>query len=314
MHLFLRLFGSLILWACMAIILVLVVLLPRETESHRVGVKDVMSYHFTWDGYKQNIYDYVKEVKTKKSLGTTVFNQPVETELLLYFKRSIAILLPAMLLSIMIGIYKGVFDYQFQNNKIGRLFGRGSTWLGQAVPDFFLIFLFQTLLSLAISHSLLPRVDLYGNDKWYSIFLPILFLSMYPAFIIAKYTYQALDEEDEKDYIKTAKAKGVPDRVILWRHILKNCYPKLLQHFMPVILTLFSGMFIVEFLTSYHGIGYRLIAAIHIKSKFFAGEAFPIDVPAVIGFSLLIMALLLFAQWTQQLLEFFLNPKKGERL
>ncbi|MDQ6595304.1 ABC transporter permease [Bacillus salipaludis] len=314
MHLCLRLFGSLLLWGCMAIILILVILLPRETESHRVGVKDVMSYHFTWDGYKQNIYDYVEGVKTKKSLGTTVFNQPVETELLLYFKRSIAILLPAFLLSIMIGIYKGVFDYRFQNNKIGRLFGRGSTWLGQAVPDFFLIFLFQALLSLAISHSLLPRVDLYGNDKWYSIFLPILFLSMYPAFIIAKYTFQALEEEDEKDYIKTAKAKGVPDRVILWRHILKNCYPKLLQHFMPIVLILFSGMFVVEFLTLYHGIGYRLIAAIHIKNKFMAGEAFPIDVPAVIGFSLLIMVLLLFAQWIHQLLEFFLNPKRGERL
>lgn len=298
----------------MAIILILVILLPRETESHRVGVKDVMSYHFTWDGYKQNIYDYVEVVKTKKSLGTTVFNQPVETELLLYFKRSIAILLPALLLSIMIGIYKGVFDYRFQHNKIGRLFGRVSTWLGQAVPDFFLIFLFQTLLSLAISHSLLPRVDLYGNDKWYSIFLPILFLSMYPAFIIAKYTFQALEEEDEKDYIKTAKAKGVPDRVVLWRHILKNCYPKLLQHFMPIILILFSGMFVVEFLTLYHGIGYRLIAAIHIKNKFMAGEAFPIDVPAIIGFSLLIMVLLLFAQWIHQLLEFFLNPKRGERL
>jgi ABC-type dipeptide/oligopeptide/nickel transport system permease component len=80
---------------------------------------------------------------------------------------------------------------------------------------------------------------------------------------------------------------------------------------MPIILMLFSGMFVVEFLTSYHGIGYRLITAIHIKSIFMAGEPFPIDVPAVIGFSVLILVLLLFAQWINQILEYFLNPKKG---
>lgn len=113
------------------------------------------------------------------------------------------------------------------------------------------------------------------------------------------------------DYIKTAKAKGVPDRVVLWKHILRNCYPKLLQHFMPIILTLFSGMFVVEFLTLYHGIGYRLVTAIHIKNIIFAGEALPIDVPAVIGFSLLIMMLLLVAQWIGQILDYVLNPKRG---
>lgn len=108
MNLLLRLLSSLLLWVFMGIILILIVLLPRETESHRVGTVDVMSYHFTWDQYMDNVIAYLEEVKTKKSLGTTVFEQPVETELSLYFKRSIVLLLPAMLLSIIIGIYKGV--------------------------------------------------------------------------------------------------------------------------------------------------------------------------------------------------------------
>ncbi|MBL4953320.1 ABC transporter permease [Neobacillus sp. OS1-32] len=312
MNLFFRLFGSLLLWVSMALIVILIVLLPRDTQSQRVGVKDVMSYHFTWDNYKNNIYHYAEEVKTTKSLGTTVFNQPVEVELWLYFKRSMVVLIPAMFLSILLGITKGVFDYRLQRNKLGRFFGRGSTWLGQAVPDFFLVFLVQTLLSLAMSHGF-PRLRMYGNEEWYSFLFPIVFLSMYPAFVIARYTFQALEEEEEKGYVHTAKAKGVPDRTILWKHMLKNCYPKLLQHYMPIILLLFSGMFVVEFLTSYHGIGYRLIAAIQLKSKFAAGQALPIDVPAVIGFSLLVMVLLLAAQWTGQILEYFLNPKKGGR-
>lgn len=310
MNLFLRLLSSLLLWVCMATIVILIVLLPRDTVSHRVGVKDIMSYHFTWKNYEKNIDDYFEEVKTKKSLGTTKFDQPVESELLFYFKRSIIVLLPAMVLSIFFGICKGVFDYRFQAHKLGQFFGRGSTWMGQAVPDFFLIFLFQTFLSLAMNHGF-PKIHMFGNDVWYSFFFPIIFLSMYPAFVIARYTFQALEEEDEMDYIKTAKAKGVPDRVVLWKHILGNCYPKLLQHFMPIILMLFSGMFVVEFLTLYHGIGWRLITAIHIRYSIMAGEPLPIDAPAVIGFSLLLMVLLLLAQWINQILNYVLNPKRG---
>ncbi|MDP4084302.1 MAG: ABC transporter permease [Bacillota bacterium] len=308
MNLFFRLLGSLCLWICMALIIILIVLLPRDTVSHRVGDLDVMSYHFTWNQYQKNITNYFEEVKTKKSLGTTNFDEPVEVELLLYFKRSIIILIPALFLSIFIGINKGIFDYRHQT-KFGRFFGKGTTWLGQSVPDFFLIFLVQTFLSVAMRHGL-PRMDMYGDDRWYNIFFPIIFLSMYPAFIIARYTSQALDTEDEQDYIKTEKAKGVPDRMVLLKHTLRNCWPKLLQHFMHIVLTLFSGMFVVEFLTLYHGIGSRLITAIHIRYSIMPGEPLPIDVPAVIGFSLLVMVLLLIAQWISQILDYFLDPLK----
>lgn len=308
MNLFIRLFGSLCLWICMAFILILIVLLPRDTVSHLEGTMDVMSYHFTWNKYEDNITHYFDEVITKKSLGTTLYDEPVEVELSLYFKRSIVILIPAMFLSIFIGINKGIYDYQHQS-KIGRFFGKGATWLGQSVPDFFLIFLVQTLISTAMRHGL-PRMDMYGDDKWYNVFFPIIFLSMYPACIISRYTSQALEEEDEQDYIKTAKAKGVPDRIVLMQHTLRNAYPKLLQHFMPIILTLFSGMFVVEFLTLYHGIGSRLITAIHIRYSIMPGQSLSIDVPAVIGFSLLLMVLLLIAQWTSQILNYYLDPVK----
>jgi oligopeptide transport system permease protein len=309
-NLIVRLLSSLLLWVCMAVIIVLIVLLPRDTQSNSVHMKEVLFYHFTWDNYKQNITHYLVDVKTHKSLGTTAFKEPVEIELSLYFKRSIIILLPALFLSIIIGIYKGVFDYRYKN-KLGRFFGKGATWLGQSVPDFFLIFLVQTVLSIAMRHGL-PRMDMYGDDQWYNIFFPIIFLSMYPAFVIAKYTSQALEEEDEQDYIQTARAKGIPERVILWKHILRNCWPKLLQHFMTIVLTLFSGMFIVEFLTFYHGIGTRLITALHIKYSIFPGESLPIDIPAVIGFSLLFMVLFLVAQWINQILTYFLVPKRKE--
>ncbi|MGV3466171.1 MAG: ABC transporter permease subunit [Heyndrickxia sp.] len=303
---------SLLLWLAMAIGIIFIVLLPRDTGSYRVDMQEVMSYHFTWSNYSNNISHYMKDVISHKSLGTTNYDQPVEKELWLYLKRSIVILLPALFLSILIGVYKGVFDYKHKN-KLGRIFGKGATWLGQSVPDFFLIFLIQTILSMGMRHGL-PRLDMYGDEEWYNIFFPIIFLSMYPAFIIAKYTAQALEEEDDQDYIRTARAKGIPERVILWKHILRNCLPKLFQHFMPIVLTLVSGMFVVEFLTFYHGIGYRLITALHIKNSIMPGAALPIDIPAVIVFSLLLMFFFVVAQWISQIVTYFLDPtRKGSK-
>ncbi|MGE6260206.1 ABC transporter permease subunit [Heyndrickxia sporothermodurans] len=310
MKLVIKLFSSLLLWCSIALLLILLILLPRDTESYRDGYLDVMSYHFTWEGYKNNIIQYWDNVKTNKSLGVTERDQPVEEELLLYGFRSIVILIPALILSILIGIYKGVFDYRHKG-RLGSLFGKGATWLGQSVPDFFLIFLIQNLLSIAMQYGF-PRIDMFGDEEWYNVFMPIIFLSMYPAFIIARYTTQALEEEDQQDYIKTARAKGVPETTILWKHILRNCCPKLLQHFMPIFLTLLSGMFIVEFLTMYRGIGTRLIYALHIKYAIMPGESLPIDIPAVIGFSLVFMLFLLIAQWISQIASYYLVPINKE--
>lgn len=310
MKLILRLVSSLLLWALMAFLVIMLVLLPRDTQSYRDGYLDVMSYHFTWDAYKNNITQYWDQVKEHKSLGITSYEQPVEVELLHYGLRSVKILIPAFLLSIVLGIYKGVFDYRHRSS-LGRFFGKGVTWFGQSVPDFFLIFLIQNLLSIAMHYGL-PRFDMYGDEKFSNIILPVIFLSMYPAFVIARYTSQALEEEDEQDYIKTARAKGVPEKAILWKHILRNCWPKLLQHFMPIVLMLLSGMFVVELLTSYRGIGTRLIYALNIKYVIMPGQSLPIDIPAVIGFSMAFMVLLLLAQMINQLINHYVVPVRKE--
>lgn len=306
--LFIRLIGSLLLWCGISIILVLFILFPRDTGTFKYGDTDIMYFELNWDQYKENIKNYSEFVKEHKSLGITSREEPVEVELKHYFKKSIIILLPALFLSIVLGIWKGVLDYKFRG-KFGRFFWRGTTWLGQSVPDFFLIFLVQTLLIIAMRHGF-PRIDMFRDGTLSNVLFAIFFLSMYPAFVIARYTCKAMEEEEEQDYIKTARAKGVPERVVLWRHILRNSLPKLHQHFMPIVLSLLTGMFVVELLTFYEGIGTRLLFAMHIKYTIMPGEPLSIDTSAVIGYSLLLMVMLLVAQWIDQILTFVLDPKR----
>jgi oligopeptide transport system permease protein len=299
-----------VLWVVVAFVLVLLVLLPRETQSHREGYKDIMTYEFSWSAYKHNIINYWEEVKENKSLGITRYEIPVEEEMRHFGWRSVKIVIPALFISIIVGVYKGMYDYRNQKG-LGRLWGKRATWLGQAVPEFISIIFIQTVLFGASRYGF-PDVDIYGDDKWYNIFLPILFLSMFPAAIIARYTAQALEEEDNQDYIKTARSKGIGEKAVLWRHAMRNCWPKLLHQSMPIMMTLLSGMFIVEFLSIYNGIGYRLVVALQIVKVYTPGQPMPIETSAVIGFSLLFMAVLLIVQWLVALLEYFLIPvKKG---
>jgi len=311
MKLLLRLATSLLLWIIMMVILVLIILLPRDMEVKRIGVKDHMSYHFTWSGYKENIQQYLADVKENKTLGTSVAHQPVEWELAHYGKRSIAILVPALIISFLIGILKGVFDYR-RNRGLWKVLGEGTTWLGQSIPDFFIIIILELIISLTI-HRMFPHLQLYGIEHWYNIFLPILFLSMYPAAVIANYTTQALKEEDDQDYIRTARAKGLPETIILWKHVLRNCWSKILIHFMPIILTLLSSMVIVEYMTLYRGMGTRLMEAIKIKDTIASTDTIlPIETPTVIGFSLEFMIILLLAQWVSQVIKHFLIPVRKD--
>lgn len=310
MKLIIRLGGSLLIYGLISTLLVLLVLMPREISSQREGAIDVLSYHFSWSAYQENISAYLKGVQENKTLGMTIYNDPVEKELLYYGARSIKILIPAFIISLFLGIWKGVYDYRHERGA-GRLAGRGSTWLLQSLPDFFFIMIIQMFLFFCMRNGIW-KPDIYGDEEWYNILLPIIYLAMYPVSLIARFTAEALEEEEGADYIRTARSKGASERTVIWKHALKNCWPKLLGHFMPIALTILSAMFVVEYLSMYRGIGTRLIRALQFTGFVKTEQPMEIDTAAIIGFSLLLMGVLLILHWIHQILTYFLSPKGKE--
>lgn len=310
MRLILKLLGACLFWCGVALAVVLVVLLPRETDSYRTGPMDNMHYNFTWESYKNNIVNYYENVKENKTLGITVYEIPVEEELAHYGKRTVKILIPAIFLSVILGIWKGVYDYT-RTGKAGRLFGKYTTWLGQSLPDFFLIFLIQTFLFF-LMHNTFIKVDMYGDEHWFNLIMPTLFLAMYPVSLIAKYTAEALQEEEGQDYVRTAMSKGAKRKTVVHRHMLPNCYPKLVQHFMPIVVLMLSSMFVIEFLTMYRGIGTRLVYALSVPEILIPGAPIQMDTGAIIGFSLAILAVLFAVQVIDSILKHFVNKRQKE--
>lgn len=68
-------------------------------------------------------------------------------------------------------------------------------------------------------------------------------------------------EELGKDYVRSARAKGLSEQVVIWRHAFRNALLPLLSALGPTFAFLVTGVFIIEFLFNIPGIGYETLIA-----------------------------------------------------
>jgi oligopeptide transport system permease protein len=317
---FLHLSGLTIMWLFVTLILILIVLLPRgelKVDFTESRVNMTKQYEesittFSWESYKQNIVHTFQYVKEHKSLGQTVHLLSVEYEVWRYFRKSLIILVPAAFLSMVFGILKGVYDFSSKRRKYN-LLGEGVTNFFLAVPDFFIILSTQ-LIILAIINYGFPFIDVYGSETWSNKILAILFLSMYPMFYIAKITNSAIGEQAGQDYVRTALSKGISIRKIVWRHMLGNCWLKIISHFNTIVLYLLSNLFIVEFLMGYRGGAYRFYKAFEIKKVFTILDVMEIDNRVIIGFVIIFTFIVFISQVVSKLASLHLLRKEGNEI
>ncbi|MDZ5471419.1 ABC transporter permease [Bacillus sp. 31A1R] len=313
MHFGIKLLGGFLFWLFISFLLILMIMIPREASYQKVKNSHHYQggYEYSFEQHKENVITYFKTVFEQKSLGKSSIDAPVEKEMLHYFKRTLTIIIPAFLLSSIFGVLKGIYDYR-QSMTWKNWTGNGTTWLFQSLPDFFIIIAVQYGL-LSLMDIGFPHIDLYGYEHWYNILLPVFFLTIYPLSYIARITSSAIGAQEGKDYITTAKSKGLSERIILYRHMLWNCWPQIISQFLTIMLILISSSIIVEYLTFYRGAGKHLIDALQLKKSFLVGQHFPVDLPTVSGFALGFMLLVLVSLWIQQSISHLLigSSRKG---
>lgn len=292
-------------WLLLFLILILF-LVPGKTDQIQMYNEFKPIYDFSLEAYKNNIREYIHVLIKEHSLGLTHYNVPVSQELLHYFTRSFRVVFPAFFLSILLGMAKGIWDF-YNSDKKWNIFGNGTTWLGQSLPDFFFVIAIQYVLLLLIRVGF-PYIDLFGYDHWYNIFFPIIFLSMYPLFFIARITSTALAAEANKDYVRTARALGASTRTILLRHMLKNALYTILTHFFTVMVLLIGSLPIVEFLTFYRGAGRRIIEAFGVNPGIPRPPSIGLETNTAIGFMVTFLLILYIALWISNVIKAWIIP------
>lgn len=163
---------------------------------------------------------------------------------------------PALLLSLVLGIVLGVKQATTRKGWVRTTLFLGET-LGIALPNFVV-----ALLLLMIFGLILGWFPVVGLTTPAHYILPILALSAYPMATIARYTSNAYEAQLESDYVLLAKAKGLSETTILWKHILKNVLGSILNYVGPLAAFLLTGSFVVENIFTIPGLGREFVNSI----------------------------------------------------
>lgn len=167
--------------------------------------------------YLVQIGTYFWNILTKGTLGQSyVYKQPVLDMILLRLPITIKIGFFAALLSALIGIPLGILAAVKQNS----IFDYISTVLSvilSAMPAFFLCLILMLFFSVR-----LKWFPVQGIADWKGYILPIVATGVMPIAMTCRMTRSSMLEVIRQDYVRTARAKGVPERTIIWKHTLKN--------------------------------------------------------------------------------------------
>jgi oligopeptide transport system permease protein len=168
----------------------------------------------------------------------------------------------AILIALLIGIASGVIG-AVKPNSVADLSTLGVAMVGISLPSF----VTGTVLLLVFSIWLgwFP-VAQWGTLR--SIALPAFALSLPFAAYIARLTRMGMIEALGADYIRTARAKGNPERVVLLKHALKNAFLPVLSFLGPATAMAMTGSFVIERVFTVPGMGEHFISAVQNNDYF----------------------------------------------
>ncbi len=164
--------------------------------------------------------------------------------------------LMAFTLSVVIGIPLGIIA-SLGHNRWPDYLATFISMLGIATPSFILAVLLIVIFSVWLK--VLPPLGWGGPDTW---ILPTIALAGYQIAQIARYTRASMLEVTRKDYVRTAMSKGLRDRAIVIRHMIRNALIPVVTILGPILAFLVTGSFIIEAFFGIPGIGRYYVQAI----------------------------------------------------
>ena len=203
---------------------------------------------------------------------------------------SLPLALLSLFLSTAIAIPVGIFSAA-RRGRAADTAVMGITQLGVAIPNFWfallLIYVFAVWLRLVPAGGFAG----WGNGIWpgiRSLLLPAVALALPQAAILARVTRSAMLEVLGEDYIRTARAKGMPRRYVLWRHALRNAMIPVLTIMGLQFSFLLAGTIIIENVFYLPGLGRLVFQAITQRDLIVVEGVVMLLVAAVVAVNILV--------------------------
>lgn len=167
--------------------------------------------------------------------------------------------LAALLLALLISVPLGVLAAVYRNSWLDRLC-LALAVVGQALPNFFFALLLIMLFSIK-----LRWLPVSGSDSWLHFVMPTIALGYYIAPAFMRLIRAGMIEVLEADYIRTARAKGLPVSLVIFKHGLRNAIVPVVALTAVQLGFLLGGSVVVETIFALDGLGYLAYQSITFK-------------------------------------------------
>ena len=219
-------------------------------------------------------------------------NRPVTTIIGEMFPISAKVGVFAVLNAVMLGIPLGCLAAYNRGKPIDSIL-RVIMTLGISIPSFVVATLLLVLFSVNLK--ILPGT---GLASWKNYLMPCFALSFYPMCYIGRMTRSSMLDAINADYIRTARAKGLPSRRIIFKHALRNSLIPVVTYIGPMTAYILSGGFVVETVFSIPGLGRYFIQSILNR-----------DYPIIMGTTIFLAAFVIIMNLLVDLLYKVIDPR-----
>ena len=234
-------------------------------------------------------------------LGTSLIDdRSVARDLANRLPRTLQLVVPATALAVVLGVPLGMFAAR----RRGRLADPAASALalaGFSMPVFvvgmLLVLVFSLRLRWLPPAGYVPLAEDLGGFLRHLV-LPVLALAAAPLATVMRMTRSSYLEEAARDFVRTARAKGLAERVVAWRHVLRNALLPVTSIVGLQVGSMFAGAVLVEYIFSWPGINALLLNSLGTR-----------DYPVIQGVVLLGSTLFVAVNLVTDLCYGLVNPR-----
>ncbi len=225
---------------------------------------------------------WVQDAFTNKFGNTLLDDRPILPDLWRAMKNTLQLVVAAEILAILFGVSIGVFSALRQYSGFDYSMTTFS-FLGLATPVFWLALMAQVAvvqIFQATGHRLFPIANLsdvdpgtginFWIDRAHHLVLPVLVLSVINTAVYARYMRASMLEVINSDYVRTARAKGVAERRVTYRHAFRNALIPLVTLVALNFGALLGGAIVTETVFSLDGMG------LYFVNSLFTNDPYPV--------------------------------------
>jgi peptide/nickel transport system permease protein len=263
-----------------------------EQLREELGLNDhIILQYFTW----------LKNIATGEFGYSLQSGQKISEILALRMPATLELVLSALILSTLLALTLGLFAGAKKGgiaDKLSRVLGV----IGIAIPDFFIGLVLLNIFAFRVEwlptgNRVAPgQVTLW--DRLPNLILPVATLTIAMLAVLIRYTRNSVLDTLNRDFVKTARSKGIPEWRVLYSHVFRNSLGPVMVLLAFRLPLLVGGSILVETVFQWPGIGTTIIAAVTAS-----------DYPVIMVVSMIIAMVILIASFLVDVIKSILDPR-----